>query len=381
MEGRTGRARLPPAAWQALAWCAALGYPVALLVALLNAPPEHPAAGVALAAVLALLPAALLPRRPLPAVLSLLTGTVVAATSTPSDLDIDWQLGYLQIAVVSFAVGCVAAVRPLRFAAGVGLLSAVVLVGASSYYTSGTDQFTAAVAFVVAALAAAGVIGHSVRVRRVHARQLRAQITETAVAAERLRIAREVHDQVAHSIGVIAIQAGTARRVIDRQPAEATAALAAIEATSRDTLAELRRMVGALRQGPAPLGPAPGLADLDRLVTRTGEAGVRVEVVRRGAAYRLPAAVDQAAFRIVQEAVTNVVRHSGADRCQVVIDYRDGDLAVAVTDDGRGAADPGTGYGITGMRERVSLLAGEFSAGPRPEGGFQVAARFPVAAG
>lgn len=380
MEARPRRTRLPSAAWELLAWCAALGYPVALLVTVLNVPPDRPAAGLLLAAVLALLPAALLPRRPLPAVLSLLAGTLVAATSTPSDLGIDWQLGHLQIVAVSLAVGYVAAVRPPLIAATVGLLAAAGLLAATTFYTSGTDQFAAAVGFLLAALVAAGVVGYSVRARRVHAQLMRAQVAEAAVAAERLRIARELHDQVAHSIGVIAIQAGTARRVIDRQPAEAAAALGAIEATSRDTLAGLRRMLGALRQGPAPLAPTAGLADLDRLVARTREAGVRVEVQRRGTPYQLPAEIDLAAFRIIQEAVTNVVRHSGADCCQVVIDYRDADLAVEVTDDGPGSGDPGAGYGITGMRERVSLLAGEFTAGPRPEGGFRVAARLPVTA-
>ena len=191
---------------------------------------------------------------------------------------------------------------------------------------------------------------------------------------------------VAHSIGVIAIQAGTGSRVIDTQPAEARDALAAIETTSRETLAGLRRMLGALRgagsgpdPAPAPLDPAPGLADLGRLAAATMRAGVRVEVQWRGQRRPLPADVDQSAFRIIQEAVTNVVRHAGTGHCRVIIDQQDDEVAIEVVDDGRGGTADGTGYGITGMRERVGLLHGQFTAGPRPEGGFRVAARLPAA--
>ena len=206
--------------------------------------------------------------------------------------------------------------------------------------------------------------------------------------AERLRIARELHDIVAHSIGVIAIQAGAGRRVFDARPAQARDALAAIEATSRETLSGLRRMVTGLRladpdpaPGQAPLGPAPGLADIERLAATTLDAGVRVDVDWHGSREPLPADIDLSAFRIVQEAVTNVVRHAGTDRCLVCIGQHDGQLSIEVTDGGRGSGGAaGTGYGITGMRERAALLGGDFSAGPRPGGGFRVAARLPVPA-
>jgi signal transduction histidine kinase len=144
--------------------------------------------------------------------------------------------------------------------------------------------------------------------------------------AERLRIARELHDMVAHSIGIIAIQAGAGRRVFDARPAEARDALAAIEATSREALSGLRRMVTGLRRadpgpgpGQAPLGPAPGLADLDRLAAMTLDAGVQVDVDWRGSQEPLPADIDLSAFRIIQEAVTNVVRHARTDQCRVSI--------------------------------------------------------------
>jgi signal transduction histidine kinase len=241
----------------------------------------------------------------------------------------------------------------------------------------------------------AQLIGSSIRTRRVFAAASRAQATEQAITEERLRIARELHDMVAHSIGIIAIQAGVGSRVLDSQPEEARSALQAIEATSRETLSGLRRTLVALRQADpepgsllAPLAPAPGLEDVDKLAATTTEAGVRVDVTWRGERRPLPGDIDLSAFRIVQEAVTNVVRHSGARCCRVSIDYGAERLALEILDDGRSGAAPvgpqaahGSGFGITGMRERVSLLHGEFSAGARPEGGFRVAARLPLPQG
>ena len=235
----------------------------------------------------------------------------------------------------------------------------------------------------------AWLIGNSIRQAQARAQLVRAQAAAQTAMAERLRIARELHDMVAHSIGIIAIQAGSGRSVFDARPAEARDALTAIEATSRETLSGLRRMMTGLRRaepgsgpGQAPLDPAPGLADLDRLAAMTLEAGVQVEVEWLGSRDPLPADIDLSAFRLIQEAVTNVVRHAGTKRCLVWIDQQDGYLSIEVTDSGRGgpATGPaaGTGYGITGMRERASLLGGDFSAGPRPGGGFQVAARLPV---
>jgi signal transduction histidine kinase len=230
----------------------------------------------------------------------------------------------------------------------------------------------------------AWLIGHSIRQARARTELVRTQAAAQTVMEERLRIAREVHDIVAHSIGIIAIQAGSGRSVFDARPDQARDALAAIEVASRETLSGLRRMMTGLRRaepgfgpGQAPLGPAPGLADVERLAAVTLEAGVRVEVEWLGCREPLPADIDLSAFRIIQEAVTNVVRHAGTDRCLVWIDQQDGQLVIEVTDSGRGG-EAGTGYGITGMRERAALLGGEFSAGPRPGGGFRVAARLPL---
>jgi len=345
----------------------------------------------------------------------------------------------------------------------------------------------------------AWTIGYSVRQRRRYAVRLQDEAASKAVAQERLRIARELHDVVAHSMSVIAVQAGYGQYVIDTQPGDARTALGAIQATSREALYEMRQMLGALRQadegearasavspGPgagdgstgagagassrasdsgadaeagrgtgspaseagAPLFPAPGLADLDRLVSRTASAGVQVEVKRVGQARDLPASIDLSAYRIIQEALTNVVKHARTSSCQVVIGYGDEELTIAITDNGAGvpvpemagagmmhhatasrngsalltrngssargvvtlagsgarrddtlagdafgraAADPvlrsggghgalGGGHGIIGMRERVTLLGGDFSAGPLPGYGFRVSARIPLPA-
>jgi signal transduction histidine kinase len=236
--------------------------------------------------------------------------------------------------------------------------------------------------------------GYMARQRRAYAAHLRQQVAEAAVMQERLRIARELHDVVAHSLTVAAVQAGFAEYVFDRQPDQARSALAAIQTVSREALTDMQGMLGALRRGgpgepgqPAALAPVAGLAELDRLVAGTAGAGVRVQVCQRGQARAIPAGVDLSAFRIVQEALTNVVKHSGADTCQVSIDYADDGLAVEITDpggeNGRAAAGlaAGAGHGIPGMAERVSLCGGDFTAAPLPGRGFRVAARFPLPGG
>jgi signal transduction histidine kinase len=293
-------------------------------------------------------------------------------------------------------------------------------------------------------------LGSAVRQRRLYAGGLQQQAASRAVAEERLRIARELHDVVAHSMSVIAVQAGFGQYVIDEQPGKAREALGAIQATSRDALDEMRRMLSVLRQADttdpaddgtaatdpragsperlagrltladltadaprrpsgtgdapgvtadgrtaagverpsrAPLRPAPGLGDLDRLITRIGHAGVHVDLRVHGERGNVPAGIDLSAFRIVQEALTNVVKHAATPDCRVTIDYREDELSLEVVDDGGAAvlapAGPGSGdipsgHGLIGMRERVHLCGGQFSAGPRPERGFRVAATLPL---
>jgi signal transduction histidine kinase len=285
-----------------------------------------------------------------------------------------------------------AATRPRRVSvagvamtAGVSLLIPLLGVPSTHSVLIGSAEPGVPLVVIVASVVTiiAWLIGHSIRQAQAQVELVRAQAAAQAAMAERLRIARELHDIVAHSIGVIAIQAGSGRSVFDGRPGEARDALAAIEAASRETLSGLRRMVTGLRRaehepGQAPLGPAPGLADIERLAATTRDAGVQVDVDRRGSQEPLPADIDLSAFRIIQEAVTNVVRHAGTDRCQVCLSQQEGYLSIEVTDSGHGGSPAGTGYGITGMRERAALLGGDFSAGPRPGGGFRVAARLPV---
>ncbi|WP_197686178.1 sensor histidine kinase [Actinoplanes derwentensis] len=187
-----------------------------------------------------------------------------------------------------------------------------------------------------------------------------------------------MHDHVAHSVGVIALQAGAAVRVMDSQPERAREALRAIEATSRDTLSGLRRMLGGLRQvGEAPLRPAPGLADVDRLVGAATAAGVAVALTVTGERRILASDVELSAYRIIQESLTNVLRHAQAETCRISVDYGPGELAIEVVDDGRGG-DPVTGgFGLAGLRERVALLNGTITAGARRGGGFRVTAWLP----
>jgi signal transduction histidine kinase len=248
-------------------------------------------------------------------------------------------------------------------------------------------------------VAAAWLLGHFAHNYRAYAARLeertaeleraREELARRAVTEERLRLARELHDVVAHAMSVIAVQSGVGTHVADTQPKEAAKALVAIEATSRTALTELRRLLGVLRQENEPQGalaPVPGLGDLDSLLAEAGKAGLAVRLQVHGTRPPLPAGVDLSAYRIIQEALTNVVKHAGPARAQVVIGYRDQEIRVEVTDDGRGTVTSvsdgrvGTGHGLIGMRERVQAFGGDLEAGPRPGGGFRVAARLPFAA-
>ena len=246
-------------------------------------------------------------------------------------------------------------------------------------------------------LAAAWFLGDIVRRWRsaaaVHARraveleQAREELARLAVAEERLRIARELHDVVAHTMTVIAMHAGSGRLAVDRDPAAARRALEVVEESSRHALAELRRLVTVLRDadGPAPgHEPAPGLPDLHRLVAEVAAAGIAVDVHTEGDLARVPEGVSLAAYRIVQEALTNVVRHAGTGRARLSVAVREDRVRLEVDDEGGGHAGPapaaGHGYGVIGMRERAALYGGELTAGPGPGGRWRVAGWLPYAA-
>jgi signal transduction histidine kinase len=253
-----------------------------------------------------------------------------------------------------------------------------------------------------ALLAAAWGLGELQRRRRLataHLEQLNAQLQRErdlkarwAVAEERARIARELHDVVAHSVSVMVVHAGAARRLVEGDPGQARQALSSIESTGRQALAEMRRLLGVMRQdgdtrpeeAAGALAPQPGLADLDALVRSAKEAGLEVDLLVEGAPRPLAAGVDLSAYRIVQEALTNCIKHAGAAKATLRLCYGREDLQLQVLDDGRGAVgwrDPGRehgGHGLIGMRERVAVFGGHLDVGPRPGGGFKVDARLPL---
>ncbi|GGK98153.1 hypothetical protein Ppa06_66590 [Planomonospora parontospora subsp. parontospora] len=249
----------------------------------------------------------------------------------------------------------------------------------------------------VALLMAVAAGGAGVAVRRhrrlaVRARELAVQAEERgellareAVTEERVRIARELHDVVAHSVSVMVMQAGAARLMLDPGQAAQREALTVVEETGREAVEELRRMVGLLRTGPdgEGLAPQPGLARLDDLVEQVRAAGLEVALSVEGVPSPLPTGLDLSAYRIVQEALANTLRHAGPTRSEVTVAYRPRMLCLDIVDegprDGRAPAPAGTGHGLIGMRERVALFHGRLSAGPLPEGGYGVRVSLPLA--
>ncbi len=239
------------------------------------------------------------------------------------------------------------------------------------------------------------------RIRRIRAEH--AAATRRALDEERALIASELHDVVTHNVSVMIVQAGAARQVLAADPAEATAALLAVEASGRAAMTELRHLLGLLSPvgigagpvaEPGPdgaeagqdLSPQPGLGQLQPLIDRLTAAGLPVELQVGGAPRALPPGLDLAAYRVVQEALTNVLKHAGKPRTTVRLDYREAELVVEVADAGRpipaagpaSSAVPGSGRGLLGLRERIALYGGELDAGPRPGGGWLVRARLPV---
>ena len=241
----------------------------------------------------------------------------------------------------------------------------------------------------------AWALGNNLRTRRAYTAELeeraaglereRAAQTLVAVTTERRRIARELHDVVAHNVSVMVVQAGAARRMVDRDPAAACAAIEAVEATGRAAMTEMRRLVDVLREDNEPSGelvPQPGVDQVPVLIEAIRGAGLPVELVVEGEPRSLPPGLDLSAYRIVQEALTNTLKHAGRATARVLLRYGDEGLDVYVDDNGRGpslAADASehAGHGLLGMRERIALFGGQLAAGPRRGGGYQVVARLP----
>ena len=277
-----------------------------------------------------------------------------------------------------------------------------------------TDADLVDAAFVSLGLAGSWVLGDRARVQRALAAELaeraarlereREGEARRAVAEERARIARELHDVVAHHVSMMVVQAEAGQVAVERDPARAAGAFEAIAATGRQALVEMRRLLGVLRgdgaQAPS-LAPQPGLAEMPSLVEQVGRAGLEVELVVEGDPAPLPAGVELSAYRIVQEALTNAVKHGASGRARVLVRYGEHDLELHIqnsVEPPSAAAGPlrpadspvgsdrqdrrsgRSGQGLVGMRERVSLFGGELEAGPGPDGGFNVAARLPLGA-
>ncbi|MGP4028507.1 sensor histidine kinase [Actinomadura sp. 3N407] len=255
-------------------------------------------------------------------------------------------------------------------------VAALVVIGTGAGTLAGNDDVNGVAVFMltgwVVAMVALGWVRHS---RRVYLREAERR----AAGEERLRIARDLHDVAGHHISLINVQAGTALHRFRRDPAQAEAALAAIKESSRDALRDLRATLGVLRQADeeAPTAPAPDLDRIGELVESARAAGLTVRTRVTGDAGPLPGGVELAAYRIVQESLTNVVRHASAGTVTVRIERGPRSVLVEVADDGRGAAAGATGGGVRGMRERARALGGELTAGPGPDGGFLVRARLP----
>jgi signal transduction histidine kinase len=217
--------------------------------------------------------------------------------------------------------------------------------------------------------------------RAVRAEQERVERARLAVADERTRIARELHDVVGHSVSVMTVQASAARRLLKPHQEKEREALLVVEQTGREALAEMRKMVGVLRrpeEAPA-LAPQPSLEHLDKLIEHTRDRGLPVALRVEGEPEPLPAGIDLTAYRLVQEGLTNAIKHARAEHAEVVVRYGEGHVELTVTDDGDGAGEGGSsGHGLVGMRERVSVYGGELEAGPRTGGGFRLRARLPI---
>ena len=327
---------------------------------------------------LAVGPVALLWRRRSPAVV---LAVVMASNVLYFGLGYPYGPAWLAL-IVAFWTAVTGGARRVAWATAV--------VGLAAYFTLAAllDRVGPATAATIAAhlgwlllVLSVSEIALAARQRRQAAERTRAEEARRRAGEERMRIARELHDVLAHNISLINVQAGVALHLMDEQPGQSRTALVAIKQASNDALGELRSVLDVLRQGDEapPRAPASGLAQLDSLVAGAGATGLEVRTRVEGLPRPLPAGTDLAAFRIVQESLTNVTRHAGPASATVLVRYGPDDLTVRVDDDGRGpAAATGPGNGIRGMRERVAALGGELTTGPRPGGGFRVQARLPI---
>jgi signal transduction histidine kinase len=355
---------------------------VAFLASTVGATDARPLDGLGWALLAAnVLPLLLLRRVPLLALACLSVAYPAwAALEYPTHL-----LQSLPTLAAMFAVG--ASPRPLWWRA-LALLTPAEMLAAVASGIWPVDLLE--IGYVAIMFVSGWVLGVVLAARRSYARTLeektaaleaaRQELALRAVLEERTRIARDLHDILAHAMSVITVQAGVGAHLLERDPSQARKALVVIEETGRGALGEMRRLLGALRADDLPTEPQPGLAALDRLASQTTAAGVPVELQVEGPARPLPAGLEVSAYRIAQEALTNTIKHAPGGRARVTVRYRPHTVELEVTDTGGGPSPtaPGDGgHGLRGMRERVALYGGVFEAGPSP-GGFRVLAAFPT---
>jgi signal transduction histidine kinase len=361
-----------------------VGLAVALIAVQTATNPAAPASSQALSA-LAILPLTL--RRRLPFVAALAMGSMLAVGEVLTDPQEDEAFLILvaAILIVLYSVGAYERSLPWSIAGGlvlaVGARTDLILEG------FGTDNFWP---FTVLFMGGAWVTGRLVHQRRIETEDLTAKtarLTEEqeartckAVADERGRLARELHDVIAHAVSVMVVQASAAEQVFEDSPGQARDALQTIQETGRQTVVELRRLLGILRgyEGEPETHPQPSLAGLEALVEQVRRSGLLVEVAVEGSPRRAPASLDLSAYRIVQEGLTNALRHADATQITVAIRYGPQVLELEITDNGRGISETGIwGHGLLGIRERVTLFNGAMAAENRPEGGFVLRALLP----
>jgi signal transduction histidine kinase len=329
-------------------------------------------------------------RRPLPVALVISVSVIVSAAITvPNEVSIS---PLLPLMTAAYSVGAHED-RPRSWKVGLPLTSLATMAVAAAAGTPTWSDYLFPTLFVAIAWAGGRLVRSRTQLaaqlheEAVRAEEERERHAELAVADERRRIARELHDIVAHSMSVMVVQAGGARRIGARDPERAAAAAAQIERTGREALSEMRRLLGVLRvdSAEAPLAPQPGMEQLTALVARARDAGLPVELTVEGGRPALPAGVDLTGYRIVQEALTNTMKHAASAPTEVRVRYGDDAVelevanAAAPAPGGEAQRLAGGGHGLVGMRERVRVVGGELHAGPRPGGGFDVRARLPLA--
>jgi signal transduction histidine kinase len=290
---------------------------------------------------------------------------------------------FLALLAGSFLIGMAPDLR--QALAGIPIMIAAVAITIRNHPTDGFEDFF----FVTVLLGCAWVAGFALRSKLadVQERQrLAEEEAKLAVSEERNRITRELHDVLAHSVSVMTVQASAVRRRLTPEQEREREALLTVEETGRQALAEMRRLVGIMRteEDSVALTPQPGLGTLPALVEQVRQSGLPVELRVEGEPVKLPAGVDLSAYRIVQEALTNTLKHAGPARAWVAVRYAGDDVEIEVENDGRSDGDGDgdgavAGHGLVGMRERVALCGGELHSGPRPGGGYRISARLPVA--